>query len=137
MRRASNGICCTLSAGKCYASIPPSHGHGDRNRTKHRVTHEIPRGNVGLRYNTGHLVFDEADHLQVLRQHGARINRVYTQDVRKTVMDELDPDYAAVTTGVSTVPGDGLIIFAYISAQLVGRGPTTAKTTCRPFCFCW
>lgn len=82
--------------------------------------------NVGLLFDSGHLVFAGVDPLQILKKHGARINHVHTKDVRKEVLSSLDWNkdsfLDAVLKGVYTVPGDGMIDFDEITRTLAKLG---------------
>jgi inosose dehydratase len=77
---------------------------------------------VRLLFDTGHLTFAGADVMAVLRKHGDRIVHVHAKDVRREVLDTLSWDadsfLDAVLKGVYTVPGDGLVDFDAVVAQL-------------------
>jgi inosose dehydratase len=81
---------------------------------------------VGLLFDSGHLVFAGVDPLQVLKKHGARINHVHTKDVREEVLSSLDRNkdsfLDAVLKGVYTVPGDGMIDFDELTRTLANLG---------------
>ena len=81
---------------------------------------------VGLLFDSGHLVFAGVDPLQILKKHGARINHVHTKDVRKEVLSSLDWNkdsfLDAVLKGVYTVPGDGMIDFDELTRKLANLG---------------
>ncbi len=81
---------------------------------------------VRLLFDTGHLTFAGADVLAVLRKHGPRIVHVHAKDVRREVMAQLvweaDSFLDAVLKGVYTVPGDGLIDFQAVVAELAAIG---------------
>lgn len=81
---------------------------------------------VGLLFDTGHLVFAGVNPINILEKHGARINHVHTKDVREAVLKGLDRDrdsfLDAVLKGVYTVPGDGLIDYRTIIAKLAAIG---------------
>ncbi|MGK3130768.1 myo-inosose-2 dehydratase [Pantoea sp. C8B4] len=81
---------------------------------------------VGLLFDSGHLVFAGVDPLQILKKHGARINHVHTKDVRKEVLSSLDWNkdsfLNAVLKGVYTVPGDGMIDFDELTRTLANLG---------------
>lgn len=81
---------------------------------------------VGLLFDSGHLVFAGVDPLQILNKHGARINHVHTKDVRKEVLSSLDWNkdsfLDAVLKGVYTVPGDGMIDFDELTRTLANLG---------------
>ncbi len=83
---------------------------------------------VGLLYDTGHLVFAGADPLAVLKRHGRRINHVHTKDVRHDVLVALDRDQEsfldAVLKGVYTVPGDGMLDYDAVVRGVADIGYT-------------
>ena len=70
---------------------------------------------VSLLFDTGHLVFSDADAEAVLRKHVNRIKHVHLKDIRKEILDTVkleDMSFLnAVKAGVFTVPGDGMIDF--------------------------
>jgi len=82
--------------------------------------------NVGLLFDSGHLVFAGVDPRSVLKKHGSRIIHVHTKDVRKDVLSSLDWNkdsfLNAVLKGVFTVPGDGMIDFNRITKTLAETG---------------
>ena len=75
---------------------------------------------VGLLFDTGHITFAGGDALRMAKRHGKRINHVHTKDVRKKVLQTIDPETTsfldAVLAGVFTVPGDGMIDFKAVAA---------------------
>ncbi|HAU5565766.1 TPA: myo-inosose-2 dehydratase [Serratia fonticola] len=77
---------------------------------------------VGLLFDTGHLVFAGVDPFSVLSKHSKRINHVHTKDVRADVLQGLDRNKEsfldAVLKGVYTVPGDGCIDFSRVIQTL-------------------
>jgi inosose dehydratase len=80
---------------------------------------------VGLLFDTGHITFAGGDALRMAKRHGKRINHVHTKDIRKSVLQSIDPQKTsfldAVLAGVFTVPGDGMIDFkavARLSAEI-------------------
>ncbi|MTD25910.1 myo-inosose-2 dehydratase [Erwinia sorbitola] len=81
---------------------------------------------VGLLFDSGHLVFAGVDPLSILKKHGRRINHVHTKDIRADVRASLDWDrdsfLDAVLKGVYTVPGDGCINFDALIAELATIG---------------
>ena len=66
-----------------------------------------------LLYDTGHLLFAQANYENVLKKYITRINHVHCKDIRKNVLDEslnLDLSFRnSFLNGVFTVPGDGCI----------------------------
>ena len=64
-------------------------------------------------YDTGHLLFAQANYENVLKKYITRINHVHCKDIRKNVLDEslnLDLSFRnSFLNGVFTVPGDGCI----------------------------
>ena len=77
-----------------------------------------------LLLDTGHAVFAGADPTGLARRHRKRIAHVHCKDVRPPVLDAarlgnmsfLD----AVVAGVFTVPGDGMVDFPGVLAELSG-----------------
>ena len=68
-----------------------------------------------LLYDTGHLLFGEANYEKVLEKYISKINHVHCKDIRKNIMDNsLKNDLSfrkSFLDGVFTVPGDGCIDF--------------------------
>ena len=66
-----------------------------------------------LLYDTGHLLFAEADYEKILKHYISRINHIHCKDIRKNIMDiSLKNDLSfrdSFLQGVFTVPGDGCI----------------------------
>ena len=66
-----------------------------------------------LLYDTGHLLFAQADYENILKKYISRINHVHCKDIRKKILDKsLLEDLSfrnAFLDGVFTVPGDGCI----------------------------
>ncbi|CAI0952284.1 myo-inosose-2 dehydratase [Serratia liquefaciens] len=81
---------------------------------------------VGLLFDTGHLVFAGVDPVRVLEKHGDRIIHVHTKDVRLDVLNGIDRHkdsfLDAVLKGVYTVPGDGSIDFTAVINKLAAIG---------------
>jgi inosose dehydratase len=79
---------------------------------------------VKLLLDTGHATFAGADPGALARRHRARIAHVHCKDVRPGVMDRVLRDDSsfldAVVAGVYTVPGDGMVDFAAVLADLPG-----------------
>ena len=77
---------------------------------------------VWLVLDTGHLVMAGADPLRVIERHDDRILHVHAKDVRRSVLDGIDPArdsfLDAVLKGVFTVPGDGDLDFVEIATRL-------------------
>jgi inosose dehydratase len=75
---------------------------------------------VRLLFDTGHITFAGGDALRMARRHGKRINHVHAKDIRKKVLQSIDPQKTsfldAVLAGVFTVPGDGMIDFKAVAA---------------------
>ena len=69
--------------------------------------------NTFLLYDTGHLMFAQADYKRVLKNYIARINHVHCKDIRKKVfISSIQNDLSfrdSFLEGVFTVPGDGCI----------------------------
>ena len=85
---------------------------------------QLTRPAVHLLLDTGHLTFAGADPVAVTRKHRRRISHVHTKDVRAEVLAEVrqrDVSFLdAVVAGVYTVPGDGLVDYPAVFAQLAG-----------------
>ena len=85
---------------------------------------QLTRPAVHLLLDTGHLTFAGADPVAVTRKHRHRISHVHTKDVRADVLAEVqrrDLSFLdAVVAGVYTVPGDGLVDYPAVFAQLAG-----------------
>ena len=66
-----------------------------------------------LLYDTGHLLFGQADYQKVLKKYISRINHVHCKDIRKNILDNsIKKDLSfrnSFLDGVFTVPGDGCI----------------------------
>ena len=66
-----------------------------------------------LLYDTGHLLFAQADYYKVLKNYITRINHVHCKDIRKNILENsLKNDLSfreSFLDGVFTVPGDGCI----------------------------
>ena len=81
---------------------------------------------VNLLLDTGHLVFAGGDNLQVIKNHGHRINHVHTKDIRESILAAVNKDKQSfldcVLDGVFTVPGDGFIAYDPIMAALYETG---------------
>ena len=69
--------------------------------------------NTFLLYDTGHLLFAEANYERVLKNYISKINHVHCKDIRKNILDNsLKNDLSfreSFLDGVFTVPGDGCI----------------------------
>ena len=79
---------------------------------------------VHLLLDTGHLTFAGADPVGVARAYRARISHVHTKDVRAQVLADVrrrDLSFLdAVVAGVYTVPGDGMVDYPAVFAELQG-----------------
>ena len=66
-----------------------------------------------LLYDTGHLLFAQANYENILKKYISRINHVHCKDIRKNILDiALDKNKSfrdSFLDGVFTVPGDGCI----------------------------
>jgi sugar phosphate isomerase/epimerase len=80
--------------------------------------------NVKLLLDTGHAVFAGADPVALARRHRARIAHVHCKDARLAVMRQVHRDDLSfldgVIAGVFTVPGDGMVDFPAVLAELRG-----------------
>ena len=69
--------------------------------------------NTFILYDTGHLMFAEANHERVLKNYISKINHIHCKDVRKNVfLNCIKNDLSfrdSFLEGVFTVPGDGCI----------------------------
>ena len=69
--------------------------------------------NTFLLYDTGHLLFAQADFEKVLKNYVSKINHVHCKDIRKNILENsLKNDLSfreSFLDGVFTVPGDGCI----------------------------
>lgn len=85
---------------------------------------QMTRSAVHLLLDTGHLTFAGADPAAVARRHRQRISHVHTKDVRANVLAGVrrrDLSFLdAVVAGVYTVPGDGMIDYPAVFAELGG-----------------
>ena len=66
-----------------------------------------------LLYDTGHLLFGQADYEKILKKYISRINHVHCKDIRKNILDNSLKNNLSFRNsfldGVFTVPGDGYI----------------------------
>jgi inosose dehydratase len=73
---------------------------------------------VGLLFDSGHIMFSGGDPLAVLKQHIDRVCHVHCKDVRSPIMKMArNRNWSflqSVVNGVFTVPGDGAINFSKI-----------------------
>jgi inosose dehydratase len=83
---------------------------------------------VHLLYDTGHALYGGYDPLELLENHGDRIQYVHLKDVRRDVLEHVrqqNIDFrSAVKMGMFTVPGDGCIDFAPIIEKLMENNYT-------------
>ncbi len=74
---------------------------------------ENTNDNTFLLYDTGHLLFAQADYERVLKNYVVKINHVHCKDIRRSVLENsLKNDLSfreSFLDGVFTVPGDGCI----------------------------
>jgi myo-inosose-2 dehydratase len=77
-----------------------------------------------LLLDTGHAVFAGADPVALARRHRGRIAHVHCKDVRRAVMEQARRDDLSfldgVIAGIFTVPGDGMVDFPAVLAELRG-----------------
>ncbi len=77
---------------------------------------------VRLLLDTGHATFGGADPAELARRHRARIGHVHCKDIRADVMARVAAERMsfldAVVAGVFTVPGDGMVDFPSVLAEL-------------------
>ena len=78
-----------------------------------------------LLYDTGHLLFAQADYLKVLEKYISRINHVHCKDIRESVLNNsLEKNLSfrnSFLNGVFTVPGDGCINYNPILKYLIAN----------------
>ena len=74
---------------------------------------DMTNKNTFLLYDTGHLMFAEANYEKILKNYISRINHVHCKDIRKDVFKRSVRDdlsfRESFLNGVFTVPGDGCI----------------------------
>lgn len=79
---------------------------------------------VKLLLDTGHAVLAGADPVALARRHRGRIAHVHCKDVRRAVMEQAGRDDLSfldgVIAGIFTVPGDGMVDFPAVLAELRG-----------------
>lgn len=77
---------------------------------------------AGLLFDPGHLAFAGIDPMAVMERHGPRIVHVHLKSARAEKIARSRRErwsfYRAVTEGVFTVPGDGMVDFPAIFARL-------------------
>lgn len=75
-----------------------------------------------LLLDPGHLAFAGIDPLAVARRHGARIAHFHLKSVRPEIAERVRRErwsfYQAVREGVFTIPGDGMVDFPALFAEL-------------------
>jgi inosose dehydratase len=81
---------------------------------------------VGLLFDTGHMLFGGAEVLAMLDKHIGRVCHVHCKDVRPavaTIARNRDWSFLqSVLNGVFTVPGDGCVDFGAVLRRLAGHG---------------
>ena len=79
---------------------------------------------LGLVFDTGHLIYAGADPLEVYKKHNDRVMHIHCKDVRGEILNHsLDTDSSflnSVLSGVYTVPGDGDFNFSELF-KMVGE----------------
>ena len=74
---------------------------------------ENTNDNTFLLYDTGHLLFAQANYERVLKNYISKINHIHCKDIRKNILENsLENDLSfreSFLDGVFTVPGDGCI----------------------------
>jgi inosose dehydratase len=85
---------------------------------------DLTGANLKLLLDTGHATFAGADPIALARRHRDRITHVHCKDVREAVMADAcrkDSSFLdSVVAGVFTVPGDGIVDFPGVLAELRG-----------------
>jgi inosose dehydratase len=89
----------------------------------HRMMQMTP-ASTHLLLDTGHLTFAGADPVEFARAYRHRISHVHAKDVRAAVLADVtakDKSFLdAVVDGVYTVPGDGMVDYPAVFAELPG-----------------
>ena len=79
-----------------------------------------------LLYDTGHLLFAQANYINILEKYVSRINHIHFKDIRKEVLENsLNQNLSfreSFLNGVFTVPGDGCIEYKNILKILYQNG---------------
>jgi inosose dehydratase/3D-(3,5/4)-trihydroxycyclohexane-1,2-dione acylhydrolase (decyclizing) len=79
---------------------------------------------VRLLLDTGHATFGGVDPVALARRYRARIGHVHCKDIRKDIMARVWAERMSfldgVVAGVFTVPGDGMVDFPAVLAELPG-----------------
>ena len=74
---------------------------------------ENTNDNTFLLYDTGHLLFAQANYERVLKNYISKINHIHCKDIRKNILENsIENDLSfreSFLDGVFTVPGDGCI----------------------------
>ncbi|WP_094607067.1 Inosose dehydratase [Sporomusa silvacetica DSM 10669] len=80
---------------------------------------------VYLLFDTGHLVFSGENPQQVLAKYAKRIKHVHLKDIRQDILVKVTSEkmsfLQAVKAGVFTVPGDGMIDYEPLFAELANN----------------
>ena len=81
---------------------------------------------VGLCFDTGHLLFGGGDVLATLDRWAHRVRHVHFKDIRPEIVADVKANNRsfldAVVAGAFTVPGDGCIDFGEVAARLARMG---------------
>jgi inosose dehydratase len=81
---------------------------------------------VGLLFDTGHCAFSGGDPITLLQRHIGRVVHFHCKDVRPDILTKARREdmsfMGAVMEGIFTVPGDGVIPYPALLAQLAGHG---------------
>jgi inosose dehydratase len=81
---------------------------------------------LGLVLDPGHLAFAGIDPMSVVRRHGRRVAHAHLKSVRAEVRERAVREgwsfCRAVSEGVFTIPGDGMVDFPAIFAELAKLG---------------
>lgn len=89
-----------------------------------RLLEAVP--GLSLLLDAGHLSFAGIDPLEIVAKYGPRITHVHLKSVRADVVARARAErwsfYRAVREGVFTVPGDGVVDFPAIFAELSRHG---------------
>lgn len=77
---------------------------------------------VHLLYDTGHFAYCDVDPLYMFQKYSDRIRHIHLKDIRREVIDEVKMNKKSFLDGVRmgtfTIPGDGVIDFKPIFAEI-------------------
>lgn len=77
---------------------------------------------VHLLYDTGHFAYCDVDPLDMFQKYSDRIRHIHLKDIRREIVDEVKKNNKSflhgVRLGTFTIPGDGVIDFEPIFAEI-------------------